>query len=139
MKPSIIINTACFICLSSAGLQSYAQTTTPVNSATAESAVQATFPAGTFDGDGIQIKLENTGKFVITGGAVDKPLHGTWVVEKKGNHTLLRLTPNNKKEDEWLFGVRSKDTIQMVDEDKLKILDRPIDVNEDVGVLSREK
>ena len=124
--------------LSLAGWQSYAQTASSGENDPAISPAKAAFPAGLFDGDDIRLKLDKTGKFVITGGAVDKPLDGIWVVEKKGNHTLLRLIPNNKKEDEWLFGVRSKNTIQMVDEDKLKILDRPIDVNEDVGVLSRE-
>ncbi|MCB5362386.1 hypothetical protein H0484_01270 [Pusillimonas sp. CC-YST705] len=96
------------------------------------------FPAGTFTGDDIRLKLDSQGKYTLSGGAVEATVRGTWSVETNGKHTLLRLTPN-KNEDDWVFGVRSKSTLQLVDEKKLGVLDRPLDVYEDAGTLTREK
>lgn len=96
------------------------------------------FPAGTFTGDDIRLKLDSQGKYTLSGGAVETTVRGTWSVEKNGKHTLLRLTPN-KNEDDWVFGVRSKSTLQLVDEEKLGVLDRPLDIYEDAGILTREK
>lgn len=118
-----------------------AQSTQAANSAvtTANAKPDATFAPGTFGGDDIRLKLDNQGKYLITGGAVEKPEHGTWATEKIGKHTVIRLISNNKKDDNWLFGVRSKNTLQSVDEEKLNVLDKPLNVNEDVGILTREK
>jgi hypothetical protein len=134
------------ICLCSAtllGSQGVAQTVASQPTQTGNSAVttanaqtEATFPPGTFGGDDINLKLDSQGKYLITGGAVEKPEHGTWTIEKKGKHTLIRLISNNKKDD-WLFGVRSKDTLQLVDENKLNVLDRPLNIYEDAGILKR--
>ncbi len=73
--------------------------------ATANAQTEATFAPGTFGGDDIRMKLDSQGKYLITGGAVEKPEHGTWTIEKNGKHTLMRLISNNKKDDAWLFGV----------------------------------
>ena len=137
------------ICLCSAtllGSQGVAQTVASQPTQTGNSAVttanaqtEATFPPGTFGGDDIRLKLDRQGKYLITGGAVEKPEHGTWTTEKKGKHTLIRLISNNKKDDNWLFGVRSKNTLQSVDEGKLNVLDKPLNINEDVGIVTREK
>jgi len=134
----------CAVCL--LGLQSIAQavgaqSTQTGNSKTptASAKSDATFAPGTFGGDDIRLKLDNQGKYLITGGAVARPEKGSWATEKKGKHTLIRLVSNNKKEDDWLFGVRSKDTLQTVDEGKLNVLDKPLNINEDVGILTREK
>jgi hypothetical protein len=136
----------CFCSLSLLGFQGFAQTVSAQSTQAGNSAVttaiskpDATFAAGTFGGDDIRLKLDNQGKYLITGGAVEKPEHGTWTTEKKGKHALIRLISNNKKNDDWLFGVRSKDTLQSVDEDKLNVLDKPLNINEDVGILTREK
>ncbi|RZT98318.1 hypothetical protein EV681_0094 [Advenella incenata] len=128
------------------GSQGVAQTVASQPTQTGNSAVttanaqtEATFPPGTFGGDDINLKLDNQGKYLITGGAVEKPEHGTWTIEKKGKHTLIHLISNNKKDDDWLFGVRSKNTLQSVDAGKLNVLDKPLNINEDVGILTREK
>lgn len=133
-------------CAILSGSQVFAQTvgTQPTpsgNSAvtTANAKPDATLPAGTFGGDDIRLKLDSQGKYLITGGAVEKPEHGTWTTEKNGKHILIRLISNNKKDDDWLFGVRSKNTLQSVDEDKLNVLDKPLNIKEDVGILTREK
>lgn len=96
------------------------------------------FPAGTFGGDDILLTLDNRGKYSLSGGAVEKPVHGTWTIERNGRHTLLRLS-SRSQDGNWLFGVRSKDTLQAVDEDKLNVLERPLNATEDAGVLTREK
>jgi len=128
------------------GSQGVAQTVASQPTQTGNSAVttanaqtDATFPPGTFGGDDINLKLNNQGKYLITGGAVEKPEHGTWTIEKNGKHTLIRLISNSKKDDDWLFGVRSKNTLQSVDAGKLNVLDKPLNINEDVGILTREK
>ncbi|WP_193089064.1 hypothetical protein [Advenella sp. FME57] len=100
---------------------------------------EETFLAGTFSGDDIELKLDAKGRFVLSGGAVGKSLHGNWTMEKSGLHTLLRLSVDKKNEDDWLFGIRSRNTLQAVNEGKLKVLDRPLDINEDSGVLTRVK
>jgi hypothetical protein len=63
----------------------------------------------------------------------------TNLISNRHSTRLQALISNNKKDDDWLFGVRSKDTLQSVDEDKLNVLDKPLNINEDVGVLTREK
>src|SRR5690606_17159418 len=100
---------------------------------------EETFLAGTFSGDDIELKLDAKGRFVLSGGAVGKALRGNWTLEKSGLHTLLRLSTDKKSEDDWLFGVRSGNTLQAVDEGKLHVLDRPLDINADAGVLTRAK
>lgn len=132
------------ICMSIAGPQSYAQTADGSQSlhqttAVADTDAAKSLPAGTFSGDDIQLKLDTHGKFLLTGGAVEKPTRGSWSIQKKGSHTLLRLVTDNKHDDNWLFGVRSKNTLQIVDQDKLSVLDKPLNIYEDVGVLTRAK
>lgn len=95
------------------------------------------FPAGTFGGDDILLKLDEHGKYSLSGAAVEKPLHGSWAIEKKGKRTLLRLISHRKDDD--LFGVRSNDVLQAVNEDKLNVLDRPLNATEDAGILKRQK
>ena len=138
--------TICLCSLSLLGFQGFAQTVGAQSTQAGNNAVttaiakpDATLPSGTFGGDDIRLKLDSQGKYLLTGGAVEKPEHGTWTTEKKGKHTLIRLIPNNKKDDDWLFGVRSKDTLQSVNENKLNVLDKPLNINEDVEILTREK
>lgn len=106
---------------------------------TSASSLELLLPPGKFTGDDIQINLAPQGQFTISGAAVGKPLHGVWTVEKKDKRVLLYLTPNSKKEEPWLFGVRSPTTLQLVSEDNLKVLDRPLNIYEDAGVLTRDK
>ncbi len=127
-------------------LQAYAQNANapsmqPENKAAAAAAALKSagmFPAGTFGGDDILLKLDEHGRYSLSGDAVEKPLHGSWTIEKKGKHTLLRLISHSKDGD-WLFGVRSNDILQAVNEDKLNVLDRPLNATEDAGVLKRQK
>ncbi|WP_153045704.1 hypothetical protein [Advenella sp. S44] len=100
---------------------------------------EETFLAGIFSGDDIELKLDSKGRFVLSGDALEKTLHGNWTLEKSGLHTLLRLKADNNSEQDWLFGLRSNNTLQSVDGGKLKQLDRPLNINEDVGVLTRVK
>lgn len=141
-----LFKTICLCSLSLLGFQGFAQTVGTQSTQAGSRAItttsakpEATFPPGTFGGDDIRLKLDNQGKYLLTGGAVEKPEHGTWTTEIKGKHTLIRLISKNKKDDDWLFGVRSKHTLQSVDEDKLNVLDKPLNINEDVGILTREK
>ncbi|MGH8813903.1 MAG: hypothetical protein ACREXO_17970 [Advenella sp.] len=141
-----LFKTICVCSLSLLGFQGFAQTIGAQSTQAASSAVTTaiakpgvTFTPGTFGGDDIRLKLDSQGKYLITGGAVEKPEKGSWATEKKGKHTLIRLISNNKKDDDWLFGVRSKDTLQSVGEDKLNVLDKPLNINEDAGILTRDK
>ncbi len=36
------------------------------------------FPAGTFTGDDIRLKLDSQGKYMLSGGAVDATVRGAW-------------------------------------------------------------
>lgn len=96
------------------------------------------FSVGTFTGDDIRLKLDSQGKYILSGGAVDTPIRGRWTIERMGSHTLLRLT-SSKKENDWLFGLRTNDILQLVDEKKLFILDRTLNIYEDTGILTRDK
>ena len=96
-------------------------------------------PTGKFDGDDILLELKSQGKYRLSGGAVEKPEQGNWTLEKTGRHTLLKLTANTGRPGAWLFGVRTKDVLQAVDKSNLKVLDRPLDINADAGILSRRK
>ncbi len=142
MSRSRFTNALLMLSLSAIALQSGATSLDEqpaLKDGTKSTAISAVgFPAGTFTGDDIRLKLESQGKYTLSGGAVEATVRGTWSVEKKGTYTLLRLTPT-KKEDDWVFGVRSKSTLQLVDEEKLEALDRPLNIYEDVGILTREE
>ncbi len=143
MKTIILFRAIFLVCLGTLGPTVNAATAVaPSAAAATEPGIaksEETFLAGTFSGDDIELKLDPKGRFVLSGGAVGKSLHGNWTMEKSGLHTLLRLSADKKNEDDWLFGVRSRNTLQAVSEGKLKVLDRPLDINEDAGVLTRVK
>ena len=143
MKRTILIRVSFLVCLGTFCLTVNAATAVAPSTAAASqpgiAKSEETFLTGTFSGDDIELKLDPKGRFVLSGGAVGKSLHGNWTMEKSGLHTLLRLSADKKNEEDWLFGVRSRNTLQAVDEGKLKVLDRPLDINEDAGVLTRVK
>lgn len=144
VKRIILIRVSFLVCLGTFGLTVNAATavapsTAAGNAPSTSAKSEETFLTGTFSGDDIELKLDPKGRFVLSGGAVGKSLHGNWTMEKSGLHTLLRLSADKKNEEDWLFGVRSRNTLQAVDEGKLKVLDRPLDINEDAGVLTRVK
>lgn len=77
--------------------------------------------AGTFGGDDIALELEADGSYTLSGWALggtdDEPASsdGTWTVEENGKR--IRLDPNSKDEDDWLFAVNSNDELQALDGD----------------------
>lgn len=143
MKRTILIRVSFLVCLGTFCLTVNAATAVAPSTAAASqpgiAKSEETFLTGTFSGDDIELKLDPKGRFVLSGDAVGKSLHGNWTIEKSGLHTLLRLSADKKNEEDWLFGVRSRNTLQAVDQEKLKVLDRPLDINEDAGVLTRIK
>ena len=146
MKKSLLSRRTCLLLASILGVITTANTVTaqstvagPGTQPETVSKSEETFLAGTFSGDDIELKLDSKGRFVLSGGVVEKTLHGSWTLEKAGLHTLLRLSVDKKGEDDWQFGVRSKNTLQSVDGGKLKLLDRPLNIKEDAGVLTRIK
>ena len=144
MNTTMLIRIVFLVCLGAPGFTVNANTLVkPLAAAGTDSGSIAkseeTFLAGTYSGDDIELMLDAKGRFVLGGSAVGKSLHGNWTMEKSGLHTLLRLSVDKKNEDDWLFGVRSRNTLQAVDEGKLKVLDKPLDSNEDAGVLTRVK
>lgn len=69
--------------------------------------------AGNFSGDDIALELNADGSYTLSGAAVSAPIDGTWTVEEEGKR--IRLDPNSKSEEDWLFGVTSNDALQALD------------------------
>lgn len=69
--------------------------------------------AGNFNGDDIALELNADGSYTLSGAAVSAPIDGTWTVEENGKR--IRLDPNSKSEEDWLFGVTSNDALQVLD------------------------
>lgn len=146
MKYRLSIITLCCCFLGVLEFQGFARTASAQskhaeNSAATTAIVKpaASFPAGTFVGDDIFLKLDSQGNYLLSGGAVEQPMRGAWTTETKGKHTLIRLIATNKKDDDWLMGVRTKNTLQVVDEDTLNVLNKPLNITEDAGILTRDK
>ncbi|UUO10498.1 hypothetical protein M6D76_15900 [Alcaligenes faecalis] len=98
----------------------------------------ANLPAGTFVGDDIKLTLKPQGSYVLSGDAVGTPIHGAWSVDRQGKHAILQLVPG-RTGDTWSFGIRSANTLQLIDPENTAALDRPLDIYEDAGVLTRSK
>ncbi len=71
--------------------------------------------AGSFGGDDIALELKADGSYALSGDALPAPSAGTWTVEESGKR--IRLDPDSKGEDDWLFAVNSNDELQALDDD----------------------
>lgn len=111
MKYSLIIPTLCVLLLGMAACTSEGQTPTAVSETTAALDVK-TF-AGNFGGDDIALVLNADGSYVLSGAAVSAPIDGSWGFEENGKR--IRLNPNSKSEEDWLYGVTSNDELQALD------------------------
>ena len=110
----------------------------PPQSQEGNKAPQAELLAGTFTGDDIKLVLKSQGSYTLSGDAVGTPIHGAWSINRQGRHPILQLVPEQKG-DTWTFGIRSANTLQLIDQDNMAALDRPLDIYEDAGVLTRSK
>jgi len=77
----------------------------------------ANLPAGTFVGDDIKLTLKPQGSYVLSGDAVGTPIHGAWSVDRQGKHAILQLVPG-RTGGTWSFGIRSANTLQLIDPEK---------------------
>lgn len=70
--------------------------------------------AGNFSGDDIALELKADGSYTLSGDALPGTSDGTWAAEEDGKR--IRLDPNKKGEEDWLFAVNSNDELQALDE-----------------------
>lgn len=110
----------------------------PHHSQAPNQAPTSDLPAGTFVGDDIKLILKPQGSYTLSGDAVGAPIHGAWSIDRQGKHPILQLVPG-RTGDTWSFGIRSANTLQLIDPENTAALDRPLDIYEDAGVLTRSK